>query len=125
MADPKLLFHKHLKPLPSEGRPRSLASQAGHPNTYFSHSYPTGDSRELSQTKRHSKAPWSRVNPRSPHSPALGECPAPPEPTLARCILDNRENCCRLPLRLPLRAAEENGTAGRADSCLMFAGTQT
>ena len=101
--------------MPSEGGPRSLASQAGHPNTYFFHSDPTGDSREWGQTKRHSKAPWSRVNPRSPQAPALGERPAPPEPTFARCILDNRENCCRLPLR----------AAGRAGSCLMLAGAQT
>lgn len=101
--------------MPSDGGPRSLASQAGHPNTYFSHSDPTGNSREWSQTKRHSQAPWSRVNPRSPHPPALGERPFPPEPTLARCILDDRLNCCRLPLR----------AAGRAGSCFMFAGTQT
>ena len=85
------------------------------------HVHCQGSSLEISRkileddNEPHSKAPWSRVNPRSPQAPALGERPAPPEPTFARCILDNRENCCRLSLR----------AAGRAGSCLMLAGAQT
>ena len=97
----QLLLHKYLKPLLSKGGPRSLASQPGHPNTYFPKSDPTGDSGGWGQ-RRHSKAPGSRATPRSSRSP-----PAP-APTLARCILGTGGNCCRL----PHCAAEENRTAG-------------
>lgn len=113
----QLLFHKHLNPLPSKGGPRSLASQPGHPNSYFPKSDPTGDRRGWSQRRRHNKSPCSRATPRSPAPhPA-----ASPEPASAYLGSLHPERRRKLLPAAPLRSRGEQDCQARlaAASCLL------